>query len=82
MTKAAADAVALVDAITLYPKDMDAALREFGASRARYGRAAVAEARRLGAGIGPAVVRGKDAALAARFRTPEIVIREVAPPVA
>jgi len=82
VTKAAADAAALVDAITRYPEDMDAALSEFGASRARYGRAAVAEARRLGAGIGPAVVCGKDAALAARFRTPEIVIREVAPPVA
>jgi len=40
------------------------------------------EARRLGAGIGPAVVRGKDAALARRYRTPDIIIREVAPPIA
>ncbi len=82
VTKAAGDAVALIDAVTGHPNDLDAALREFNAGRVCYGRKVVAEARRLGAGIGPAVVRGKDAALVARYRTPEVIIREVAPPIA
>jgi len=82
VTKAAGDAVALVDAVTGHPDDLAAALTGFDAGRVRYGRKVVAEARRLGAGIGPAVVRGKDAALARRYRTPDIIIREVAPPIA
>ena len=82
VTKAAADAVALVDAIAGNPGDLDAALMEFDAVRVNYGRKVVAEARRLGSGIGPEVPRDRDPALVARYRTPEIVISEVAPPIA
>ena len=82
VTKAAADAVALADAIAGNPSDLDAALKEFDAARVSYGRKVVAEARRLGSGIGPEVPRDGDAALVARYRNPEIVISEVAPPIA
>ncbi len=82
VTKAAGDAVALVNAIESHPRNFDAALAAFDASRVRYGRKVVAEARRLGAGIGPAIMLGEDVALVARYRTPEVIIREVAPPIA
>ena len=82
VTKAAGDAAALVDAVSRHDRsDLDAALREFEASRVRYGRTVVAEARRLGAGIGPAVPAPEDAERVARLRTPEVIIREVAPPI-
>ena len=82
VTKAAADAVALADAVASHPRDLDAALKEFDTARVAYGRKVVAEARRLGSGIGPAIVRGRDPELVARYRTPEVIIREVAPPIA
>jgi hypothetical protein len=47
-----------------------------------YGHKVVAEARRLGSGIGPEVPRDRDPALVARYRNPEIIISEVAPPIA
>jgi 2-polyprenyl-6-methoxyphenol hydroxylase-like FAD-dependent oxidoreductase len=82
VTKAAADAVALVDAVTKHPVDLDAALKEFNEARVSYGRQVVAEARRLGSGIGPEVPRDKDPALVAHYRNPEVIISEVAPPIA
>ena len=82
VTKAAADAVALADAIANGAGDLDAALQEFNAARVSYGNQVVAEARRLGSGIGPEVPRDRDPALVARYRTPEIIISEVAPPIA
>ena len=82
VTKAAADAVAVVDAVASKPGNLDAALQEFNAARVSYGRRVVAEARRLGSGIGPEVPPDKDPALVARYRTPEIIISEVAPPIA
>ena len=82
VTKAAADAVALADAVAGNPHDLDAALREFNAARVSYGRKVVAEARRLGSGIGPEFPRDRDPALVARYRNPEVIISEVAPPIA
>jgi 2-polyprenyl-6-methoxyphenol hydroxylase-like FAD-dependent oxidoreductase len=82
VSKAAADAVALADAVAGNPGELDAALQKFNGARVSYGRKVVAEARRLGSGIGPEVPRDRDPALVARYRNPEVIISEVAPPIA
>ena len=80
VTKAAGDAVALVDAVIQHGDDLDAALRAYDASRVSFGRAIVAHARDLGLGIGNPHVTGRQSELIAQMRTPEIVMREVAVP--
>ena len=77
VTKAAGDAVALVDALLAHPHDVSAALGLYEGSRLEFGRAIVAHARLLGEGIGAAVA---GSARAAYFRRPEVVMREVAVP--
>jgi len=77
VTKAAGDAVALVDALLHYRDDMPAALRAFEAQRVALGRMVVAQARRLGSGIGDAAASGESPEIAALMRRPEVVMREV-----
>ncbi len=78
VTKAAGDAVALVEALARVPGDVPSALRAFAASRLRFGRAVVARGRELGMGIHSRHAAGSRRASAARFSTPEVVMRTVA----
>ena len=80
VTKAAGDAVALVDALSEHAADLSAALRLFEAKRLEFGRAIVAHARTLGLSIGAPAMTGPHAALAAYLRRPEVVMREIAVP--
>jgi 2-polyprenyl-6-methoxyphenol hydroxylase-like FAD-dependent oxidoreductase len=80
VTKAAGDAVALVDAVMEQGCDLSAALRAYDASRVSFGRSIVAHARDLGLGIGNPRATGRRAELIAQMRRPEIVMREVAVP--
>ena len=80
VTKAAGDAVALVDALSEFPSDVARALHAYAAKRLAFGKAIVAHARLLGLGVGPAVVSGPQAALIAHLRRPEVVMREIAVP--
>ncbi len=77
VTKAAGDAVALVDEMLRYGDDVPAALRGYEAQRVALGRMVVAQARRLGAGIGDAGASGESAEIAALMRRPEVMMREV-----
>ena len=77
VTKAAGDAVALVDELVRYGDDVPAALRAFEVQRVDFGRAVVAHARRLGAGIGDASATGQSNEIVAQMRRPEVVMREV-----
>jgi len=77
VTKAAGDAVALVDELVRYGDDMPAALRAFEAQRVALGQMVVAQARRLGAGIGDAAASGESPEIAALMRRPEVMMREV-----
>ena len=80
VTKAAGDAVALVDALTAHSPDVDAALRQYEAGRLQFGTSIVAHARTLGLGIGAPAPAGPQAALVAYLRRPEVVMRETAVP--
>ena len=80
VTKAAGDAVALVDAIIAQPDDPDTALAQFQAQRVAFGSSIVAHARMLGLGIGPAETAPGLAKLVEYLRRPEVVMREIAVP--
>lgn len=80
VTKAAGDAVALVDALEQDAGNPAAALRRYEQKRVEFGRAIVEHARILGLGVGPAVPSGPQAALIAHLRRPEVVMRETAVP--
>ena len=80
VTKAAGDAVALVDAIIAQPDDLDTALAQFQAQRVAFGSSIVAHARMLGLGIGPAETAPGPAKLVEYLRRPEVVMREIAVP--
>lgn len=77
VTKAAGDAVALVDELVRNGDDLPAALHAFEAQRVGFGRAVIAHARRLGAGIGDAGATGRSDEVVAQMRRPEVVMREV-----
>ena len=77
VTKAAGDAVALVDALAQFRDDLPGALQAFEAQRLEFGRTVIAHARRLGAGIGGAGAAGQSDEIVARMRRPEVVMREV-----
>ena len=77
VTKAAGDAVALVDALARYADDLPAALRAFEKERVDLGKTVVAHARYLGAGIGDAGATDQCIDAAAQMRRPEVVMREV-----
>ncbi len=80
VTKAAGDAVALIDALAAHGDDIDAALRQFEAARLAFGAAIVAHARMLGLGIGPAENAPGPRRLVDYLRRPEVVMREIAVP--
>jgi len=80
VTKAAGDAVALVDALIQHGHDLDVALRQYEAKRLEFGKAIVAHARTLGLGIGAPAISGPQATLVAHLRRPEVVMREIAVP--
>ncbi len=80
VTKAAGDAVALVDALEQDEGNLAAALGQYEENRVGFGKAIVAHARILGLGIGAAVPTGPQAALVTYLRQPEVVMRETAVP--
>jgi 2-polyprenyl-6-methoxyphenol hydroxylase-like FAD-dependent oxidoreductase len=80
VTKAAGDAVALVDALNGRPDDVPRALQAYAQTRLEFGQAIVGHARLLGLGVGDAAVSGPNAALVAHLRRPEVVMREIAVP--
>jgi 2-polyprenyl-6-methoxyphenol hydroxylase-like FAD-dependent oxidoreductase len=80
VTKAAGDAVALVDALAAHPDDVAAGLRAYAAKRLEFGGAIVAHARLLGLGVGAAEISGPNSALIAYLRRPDVVMREIAVP--
>ena len=80
VTKAAGDAVALVEALAAHGYELAAALRQYEASRLQFGKSIVAHARLLGLGIGAPAANGAQAALVAHLRRPEVVMREIAVP--
>jgi 2-polyprenyl-6-methoxyphenol hydroxylase-like FAD-dependent oxidoreductase len=77
VTKAAEDALALVDALEAHGNDVETALRTYAEQRQAFGGWIVELARRLGSGIGAAATRSR---LADYLRTPAGVMREVAVP--
>jgi 2-polyprenyl-6-methoxyphenol hydroxylase-like FAD-dependent oxidoreductase len=79
VTKAAGDAVALVDALAAHG-DMAAGLRNYEAQRLEFGKAIVAHARTLGLTIGAAEIGAPQAELIAHLRRPEVLMREIAVP--
>lgn len=73
VTKAAGDAMALVDSLRESDNDISAALARYQAERARLGSAVVNHARELGAWL-----QGIDTEQARRHHTPEAVMAEIA----
>jgi 2-polyprenyl-6-methoxyphenol hydroxylase-like FAD-dependent oxidoreductase len=80
VTKAAGDAVSLVDALERQPRNLDDALGAFEQARVAFGTAIVAHARMLGLGIGPAETAPGPRRLVDHLRLPEVVMREIAVP--
>lgn len=80
VTKAAGDAVALVDAVSAYKDDLPAALAAYEDQRREFGRSIVAHARLLGLSIGEPAANGPQAGLISHLRQPAVVIREIAVP--
>ena len=78
VTKAAADALALVDALAAAGDASPEALAAFEAKRLRFGNAAVAHARRLGAYMQAQIRSPAERAMAERYRAPEAVMAETA----
>jgi 2-polyprenyl-6-methoxyphenol hydroxylase-like FAD-dependent oxidoreductase len=79
VTKAAGDAVALVDALTAHGA-LTAGLKDYQAKRLNFGKAIVDHARMLGLTIGTADTSGPHAGLIAHLRRPEVLMREIAVP--
>ena len=73
VTKAAGDAMALVDALATADNDVDAALARYEALRLPFGAAVVAHGRELGA-----YLEGDDSEAARRHHTADAVMREIA----
>lgn len=73
VTKAAADAMALVRFLRESPGDVPAALARYDELRRRFGAAVVAHARELGSWL-----QGKDTPEARRHHTPEAAMAEIA----
>jgi 2-polyprenyl-6-methoxyphenol hydroxylase-like FAD-dependent oxidoreductase len=78
VTKAAADAAALADALAASPEDIDAALDGFERSRLAIGAAVVRRARQLGAYMQAQILDPAERAMAERHRSPEAVMTETA----
>lgn len=80
VTKAGADAVALARALRATPGNLPAALAGFAAERLPIGRHIVEHARHLGAYMQAQQSTAAEREMAARYRTPEAVMRETAVP--
>jgi 2-polyprenyl-6-methoxyphenol hydroxylase-like FAD-dependent oxidoreductase len=78
VTKAAADALALVDALAAAGDASPAALAAFEARRLRFGKAAVAHASHLGAYLQAHIRNPSERAMAERHRAPQAVMAETA----
>ena len=78
VTKAAADALALVDALAAAGDAGPAALAAFEARRLRFGNAVIARARQLGAYMQAQIKSPAEREMAGRYRTPEAVMAETA----
>jgi len=78
VTKAAADAAALVNALRAHPADSPAALAKFESIRLPFGAAVVRRARHLGAYMQAQIATAEERAMAERHRSPEAVMAETA----
>ncbi|MBH5397214.1 FAD-dependent monooxygenase [Bradyrhizobium sp. CNPSo 4010] len=78
VTKAAADAAALVDALRACPGDLPAALAKFESMRLPFGAAVVRRARQLGAYMQAQIATAEERAMAEQHRSPEAVMTETA----
>ena len=78
VTKAAADAMALVDALQTHPTNLLAALAQFESARIPFGAAVVRRARHLGSYMQAQIATPEERATAERHRTPEAVMAETA----
>jgi 2-polyprenyl-6-methoxyphenol hydroxylase-like FAD-dependent oxidoreductase len=78
VTKAAADAAALADALDANPHDVPAALATFEHKRLSYGAAVVRRARELGSYMQAQLLTDEERAMAERHRSPEAVMAETA----
>jgi 2-polyprenyl-6-methoxyphenol hydroxylase-like FAD-dependent oxidoreductase len=78
VTKAAADAAALADALDANPRDVPAALATFEHSRLSYGAAVIRRARELGSYMQAQLLTDDERAMAERHRSPEAVMAETA----
>lgn len=78
VTKAAADADALVHALEAHPADVPAALAAFERARLPYGAAVIRRARHLGAYMQAQLLTEEERAMAERHRSPEAVMTETA----
>jgi len=78
VTKAAADAAALVDALQTNPANLQAALTQFESARLPFGAAVVRRARHLGSYMQAQIATPEERAMAERHRTPEAVMAETA----
>lgn len=81
VTKAAGDAVALNRALN-GTDDVVAALKAYESQRVEFGRRVVGHARDLGAYMQAQLRTPQERAMAERYRTPEVVMRETAVPMA
>ena len=79
VTKAAGDAMALVDALTHHAQVQDA-LAHYSEVRTQFGAAIVQHARHLGAYMQAQLKTDTDREMAERYRTPDAVMRETAVP--
>lgn len=78
VTKAAADAAALIDALRACPGDLHAALVKFESIRLPFGAAVVRRARQLGAYMQAQICTDEERAMAEQHRSPEAVMAETA----
>ncbi|MCQ1856075.1 FAD binding domain-containing protein [Neorhizobium galegae] len=77
VTKAAADAFALAEAVEAQP-DVASALGEFERQRLAYGQAVIRRARHLGAYMQAQILTDEERAMAERHRHPDAIMSETA----
>lgn len=80
VTKAAGDAVLLIDLLAIFPVDIDHALEIYDAERCRYGRYLAAHARRLGSQMKQIYVSEEERQEAAHYRKPVTCLRKISLP--
>ena len=80
VTKAGADALALIRALAAHPASVAEAVSAYDRKRAAFGRFIVGHARHLGAYMQAQQKSDAERRMAERYRTPEAVMRETAVP--